>query len=149
MSETRFLLIFKSTSRIFFLGKLSFCFVKLLRLLLKTLFHLISQIFISYLAQALKRYLTQSVSCGLCSFVDLPNLSSSIYTTELFSRLKAFLIACPPAGPTPPVVELVMATSDFQRDLALWNIRYWINTSLYMPCAIDLRLLLSTFLQSC
>ncbi|KAG6384861.1 hypothetical protein SASPL_153680 [Salvia splendens] len=58
----------------------------------------------------------------LPSFVDLPNLSSSIYTTELFSRLKAFLVACPPAGPTPPVVELVMATSDFQRDLALWNI---------------------------
>ncbi|KAL1568093.1 hypothetical protein AAHA92_03497 [Salvia divinorum] len=58
----------------------------------------------------------------LPSFVDLPNLSSSIYSTELFSRLKAFLVACPPAGPTTPVVELIMATSDFQRDLALWNI---------------------------
>lgn len=58
----------------------------------------------------------------LPSFIDLPNLSSSIYSTELFSRLRAFLVACPPAGPTPPVVELVMATSDFQRDLALWNI---------------------------
>ncbi|KAL0461415.1 UNVERIFIED_CONTAM: hypothetical protein Slati_0029100 [Sesamum latifolium] len=28
----------------------------------------------------------------------------------------------PASGPTPPVVELVMATADFQRDLALWNI---------------------------
>ncbi|KAK4430529.1 hypothetical protein Salat_1353600 [Sesamum alatum] len=58
----------------------------------------------------------------LPSFIDLPNLSSSIYSTELFSRLRAFLVSCPPSGPTPPVVELVMATADFQRDLALWNI---------------------------
>ncbi|KAI3462116.1 hypothetical protein Pfo_018779 [Paulownia fortunei] len=58
----------------------------------------------------------------LPSFIDLPNLSSSIYSTELYSRLRAFLVSCPPAGPTPPVVELVIATADFQRDLALWNI---------------------------
>lgn len=58
----------------------------------------------------------------LPSFIDLPNLSSSIYSTELFSRLRAFLVSCPPSGPTPHVVELVMATADFQRDLALWNI---------------------------
>ncbi|PIN16970.1 hypothetical protein CDL12_10361 [Handroanthus impetiginosus] len=60
----------------------------------------------------------------LPSFIDLPNLSASIYSTELFSRLRAFLISCPPSGPTPPVVELVVATADFQRDLALWNISY-------------------------
>ncbi|KAL7143913.1 hypothetical protein ABFS83_08G223200 [Erythranthe nasuta] len=60
----------------------------------------------------------------LPSFVDLPNLSSSIYSTELYSRLRAFLNSCPPAGPTPPVVELVIATADFQRDLSLWNISY-------------------------
>ncbi|KAK6154180.1 hypothetical protein DH2020_013819 [Rehmannia glutinosa] len=60
----------------------------------------------------------------LPSFLDLPNLSASIYSTELFSRLRAFLVSCPPAGPTPPVVELVMATADFQRDLALWNISF-------------------------
>ncbi|XP_073289109.1 uncharacterized protein [Primulina huaijiensis] len=58
----------------------------------------------------------------LPSFIDLPNLSSSIYSTELHSRLRAFLVACPPAGPTPPVVELVITAADFQRDLALWNI---------------------------
>ncbi|KAI4337616.1 hypothetical protein L6164_016008 [Bauhinia variegata] len=58
----------------------------------------------------------------LPSFVELPNLSASIYSTELCSRLRAFLIACPPSGPSPPVAELVIATSDFQRDLVNWNI---------------------------
>jgi len=33
------------------------------------------------------------------------------------------LLACPPSGPSPPVAELVIATADFQRDLASWNIR--------------------------
>ncbi|KAG8383591.1 hypothetical protein BUALT_Bualt04G0029700 [Buddleja alternifolia] len=60
----------------------------------------------------------------LPSFIDLPNLSSSIYSTELYSRLRAFLNSCPPAGPSPPVVELVIATADFQRDLSLWNVSY-------------------------
>ncbi|XP_051126770.1 uncharacterized protein LOC127248464 isoform X2 [Andrographis paniculata] len=58
----------------------------------------------------------------LPSFIDLPNLSSSIYSTELNTRLRAFLVSCPPAGPTLPVVELVVATADFQRDLSLWKI---------------------------
>ncbi|KAK6125853.1 hypothetical protein DH2020_040401 [Rehmannia glutinosa] len=60
----------------------------------------------------------------LPSFIDLPNLSSSIYSTELYNRLRTFLVSCPPAGPSPPVVELVIATADFQRDLSLWNISY-------------------------
>ncbi|KAL8472205.1 hypothetical protein ACS0TY_029429 [Phlomoides rotata] len=60
----------------------------------------------------------------LPSFIDLPNLSSSIYSTELYSRLREFLVSCPPSGPSPPVVELVIATADFQRDLSLWNISY-------------------------
>lgn len=69
-------------------------------------------------------YLLSLIVCGfLCSFIDLPNLSSSIYSTELYSRLREFLVSCPPAGPSPPVVELVIATADFQRDLSLWNIR--------------------------
>ncbi|GFP83698.1 hypothetical protein PHJA_000513300 [Phtheirospermum japonicum] len=58
----------------------------------------------------------------LPSFIDLPNLSSSIYSTELYSRLCAFLVSCPPSGPSPPVVELVIATADFQRDLSFWNV---------------------------
>lgn len=57
------------------------------------------------------------------SFIDLPNLSTSIYSTELCSRLRAFLIACPPTGPSPPVAELVIATADLQRNLASWKIR--------------------------
>lgn len=58
----------------------------------------------------------------LPSFIDLPNLSSAIYSAELCSRLRSFLIACPPTGPSPPVTELVIATADFQRDLSSWNI---------------------------
>jgi hypothetical protein len=58
----------------------------------------------------------------LPSFVDLPNLSASINSTELCNRLRAFLIACPPTGPSPPVAELVIATADFQRDLTRWKI---------------------------
>ncbi|KAK2999782.1 hypothetical protein RJ639_024456, partial [Escallonia herrerae] len=58
----------------------------------------------------------------LPSFIDLPNLSSSIYSTELCNRLRAFLVACPPTGPSSPVTELVIATADFQRDMTCWNI---------------------------
>ncbi|KAK6237922.1 hypothetical protein QUC31_003391 [Theobroma cacao] len=58
----------------------------------------------------------------LPSFVDLPNLSAPIYSVDLCSKLRAFLVACPPPGPSPPVIELVIATADFQRDLSSWNI---------------------------
>ncbi|CAH8275482.1 unnamed protein product [Arabidopsis lyrata] len=58
----------------------------------------------------------------LPSFLDLPNLSASIYSTDLCNRLRAFLVACPPSGPSPTVAELVIATADFQRDLSSWNI---------------------------
>ncbi|CAO2834467.1 unnamed protein product, partial [Amaranthus hypochondriacus] len=58
----------------------------------------------------------------LPSFVDLPNLSSSIYSVELCNRIREFLIACPPSGPSQHVAELVTATADFQRDLVSWNI---------------------------
>ncbi|KAA3484839.1 Phosphoglucose isomerase [Gossypium australe] len=60
----------------------------------------------------------------LPTFIDLPNLSASIYSTELCNRLGAFLLACPPPGPSPPVVELVIETADFHRDLASWNISH-------------------------
>ncbi|XP_031265105.1 uncharacterized protein LOC116123465 isoform X3 [Pistacia vera] len=58
----------------------------------------------------------------LPSFIDLPNLSASIYSVELCNRLRAFLVACPPPGLSPPVSELVIATADFQRDLSCWKI---------------------------
>lgn len=58
----------------------------------------------------------------LPSFVDLPNLASSIYSTELAGRLHAFLVACPPSGPSPHVAELIIATADFQKDLNSWKI---------------------------
>ncbi|KAH7655486.1 hypothetical protein IHE45_18G013900 [Dioscorea alata] len=58
----------------------------------------------------------------LPSFIDLPNLSASIYSTELCSRLRAFLIACPPTGPSSAVMELVTAITDFPNDLTHWNI---------------------------
>nr|XP_043617097.1 uncharacterized protein LOC122588943 [Erigeron canadensis] len=58
----------------------------------------------------------------LPSFIDLPNLSSAIYSAELCNRLRSFLVAFPPAGPSCPVTELVIAAADFQKDLASWNI---------------------------
>lgn len=62
------------------------------------------------------------VSFCFHSFVDLPNLAASIYSVELSNRLRAFLVACPPAGPASPVADLVVATADFQKDLSSWNI---------------------------
>lgn len=59
----------------------------------------------------------------LPSFLDLPNLTSSIYSAELSTRLCTFLKASAPAGPSPPVTELIITVSDFERDLALWNIK--------------------------
>jgi len=56
------------------------------------------------------------------SFVDLPNICASIYSVDLCGRLRAFLVACPPTGPSPHVAELVIATADFQKDIASWNI---------------------------
>ncbi|KAG5407021.1 hypothetical protein IGI04_013140 [Brassica rapa subsp. trilocularis] len=58
----------------------------------------------------------------LPSFIDLPNLSASIYSTDLRNRLRTFLAAFPPSGPSPGVAELVIATVEFQRDLSSWNI---------------------------
>ncbi|GJV25035.1 hypothetical protein Tco_1377730 [Tanacetum coccineum] len=56
------------------------------------------------------------------SFIDLPNLSSAIYCAELSSRLRAFLVACFPAAPSPHVTDLAVATAEFQNDLASWNV---------------------------
>lgn len=58
----------------------------------------------------------------LPSFIDLPNLSASIYSVDLCNRLREFLLVWPPPGPSPPVVDLVITTADFQRDISSWNI---------------------------
>ncbi|CAN7024066.1 hypothetical protein IGI04_024069 [Brassica rapa subsp. trilocularis] len=58
----------------------------------------------------------------LPSYIDLPNLSASIYSVDLCNRLREFLLVCPPPGPSPPVVDLVITTADFQRDITSWNI---------------------------
>ncbi|CAN6821506.1 unnamed protein product [Brassica oleracea] len=58
----------------------------------------------------------------LPSYIDLPNLSASIYSVDLCNRLREFLLVWPPPGPSPPVVDLVITTADFQRDITSWNI---------------------------
>ncbi|KAI5324766.1 hypothetical protein L3X38_033839 [Prunus dulcis] len=58
----------------------------------------------------------------LPSCIDLPIISSCIYSLNLCNRLRAFLVACPPRSLSPPVAELVIATTGFQQDLSLWNI---------------------------
>ncbi|CAN8264255.1 unnamed protein product [Cochlearia groenlandica] len=58
----------------------------------------------------------------LPSFIDLPNLSASIYSVDLCNRLREFLLVWLPPGPSPPVVDLVITTADFQRDISSWNI---------------------------
>ncbi|KAG6472656.1 hypothetical protein ZIOFF_070131 [Zingiber officinale] len=57
-----------------------------------------------------------------CSFLDLPNLSASIYSVELSTRLRSLLVTCPPGGPSQPVADVVIATADFEKDLTSWNI---------------------------
>ncbi|KAG0598827.1 hypothetical protein M758_12G103500 [Ceratodon purpureus] len=59
----------------------------------------------------------------LPSSIDLPNITAGIYGVELANRLRSFLVACPPSSPSPPVTDLMLATADFQRDLATWSIR--------------------------
>ncbi|XP_020099645.1 uncharacterized protein LOC109718055 isoform X2 [Ananas comosus] len=59
----------------------------------------------------------------LPSSIDLPNISASLYSTELCKRLRGFLSACPPSRPLPYVAELLIATADFERNLDSWNIR--------------------------
>lgn len=59
----------------------------------------------------------------LPSSIDLPNIAASIYDVELANRLRAFLVACPPPAPSPPVADLMLSTADFQQDLVSWRIR--------------------------
>ncbi|XP_031492655.1 uncharacterized protein LOC116259141 [Nymphaea colorata] len=56
------------------------------------------------------------------SSIDLPNIAAAVYSTELCNRLRGFLVACPPSGPSPHVTELLLATADFEGSLFSWNI---------------------------
>ncbi|KAI5078599.1 hypothetical protein GOP47_0006270 [Adiantum capillus-veneris] len=58
----------------------------------------------------------------LPSCIDLPNITADVYCMELSERLRNFLVACPPSGPSPHVVELLIATADFQQKLTSWKI---------------------------
>ncbi|XP_010519228.1 PREDICTED: uncharacterized protein LOC104798734 [Tarenaya hassleriana] len=58
----------------------------------------------------------------LPSFIDLRNISAAIYSVDLCNRLQGFLLAWPPPGPSPPVVDLVITTADFQTDISCWKI---------------------------
>ncbi|KAF6141359.1 hypothetical protein GIB67_008536 [Kingdonia uniflora] len=59
----------------------------------------------------------------LPSSIDLSNIASAVYNTQLFKRLTSFLAVLPPSSPSPHVTELLIATADFERDLDLWKIR--------------------------
>ncbi|EOA22210.1 hypothetical protein CARUB_v10002794mg [Capsella rubella] len=58
----------------------------------------------------------------LPSFIDLPQLSAAIYSVDLFNRLREYLTAWPPPSPSPPVVDLIITTADFEADRSRWNI---------------------------
>nr|GEZ61885.1 mammalian uncoordinated homology 13, domain 2 [Tanacetum cinerariifolium] len=58
----------------------------------------------------------------LPTFVDLPCLSTCLYSSQLSNRMRAFLAACLPASLSPPVTDLIITTYDFQKDLLDWNI---------------------------
>uniref|UniRef100_A0A1J3H0H0 Uncharacterized protein n=1 Tax=Noccaea caerulescens TaxID=107243 RepID=A0A1J3H0H0_NOCCA len=78
------------------------------------------------LTLSLKSEISTDIAIHNCnvlpSFIDLPNLSASIYSVDLCNRLREFLLVWPPPGPSPPVVDLVITTADFQRDISSWNI---------------------------
>ncbi|KAF5482667.1 hypothetical protein F2P56_003217 [Juglans regia] len=58
----------------------------------------------------------------LPSSIDLSKVTAAVYSTELCNRLRGFLAAWPPSSPMLHVNELVIATTDFERDLESWNI---------------------------
>ncbi|KAL3502951.1 hypothetical protein ACH5RR_037400, partial [Cinchona calisaya] len=58
----------------------------------------------------------------LPSSIDLASITATVYSTELCTRLRAFLSAWPPSSPMPYVNDLLIATADFERNLESWNI---------------------------
>ncbi|XP_023639737.1 uncharacterized protein LOC17874910 isoform X2 [Capsella rubella] len=75
---------------------------------------------------SLKNEISTDIAIHNCnvlpSFIDLPNHSAAIYSVDLCNRLREFLLVWPPPGPSPAVVDLVISTADFQRDISSWNI---------------------------
>lgn len=63
------------------------------------------------------------ISSYFHSSIDLASITGTVYSTELCKRLRAFLAAWPPSGPMPHVIELLIATADFERNLDSWSIR--------------------------
>ncbi|KAK3010058.1 hypothetical protein RJ639_012648 [Escallonia herrerae] len=59
----------------------------------------------------------------LPSSVDLSTITAAVYSTELCMRLRGFLAAWPPSSPDAHVNELLIATTDFERNLESWSIR--------------------------
>ncbi|PSS16057.1 Epidermin biosynthesis protein like [Actinidia chinensis var. chinensis] len=58
----------------------------------------------------------------LPSSIDLSSITAAVYSTELCKRLRGFLAAWPPSSPLSHVIELLIATADFERNLESWNI---------------------------
>lgn len=58
----------------------------------------------------------------LPSSIDLSNIAAAVYSTQLCNRLRAFLSAVPPSCPQPHVNDLLVAVSDFERNLDSWGI---------------------------
>ncbi|KFK31308.1 hypothetical protein AALP_AA6G095900 [Arabis alpina] len=58
----------------------------------------------------------------LPSSIDLSDIAAAVYSTQLCNRLRAFLSAVPPSCPLPHVNELLIAVSDFERNLDSWGI---------------------------
>ncbi|PSS05886.1 Cytoplasmic dynein 2 heavy chain like [Actinidia chinensis var. chinensis] len=58
----------------------------------------------------------------LPSSIDLSSITAAVYSTDLCKRLRGFLAAWPPSSPLSHVNELLIATTDFERNLESWNI---------------------------
>nr|GEW80592.1 callose synthase 5 [Tanacetum cinerariifolium] len=60
----------------------------------------------------------------LCSYFQFYRPAKSFFSNnaDLSRRLQAFLVACPPTGPSIHVIELLIATADFQKDLDTRNV---------------------------
>ena len=65
------------------------------------------------------------------SSIELSAITAAVYSTELSKRLGCFLAMWPPSSPLPHVNDLLIAMSDFERNLESWNIRFmwYLSTS--------------------